>query len=391
MNSTFDVKTANNDLAFVLTGGGARGAYQVGVLRWLARNYPDLRVPIITGVSAGAVNAALLAGHPGTFPQAVAEATALWGTLTADHVFRVDASSLMWNMLRWGARLLSGTLGGASRTRGFLDTAPLRKYLEEVYASPDGTIPGIDYNLQRGVLKAVAISTTNYSTGQSIIWVQGKDIRGWTRPQRIGMHTRITVDHVMASAALPLFFPAVQIGKDWYGDGGVRQSAPLSPALHLGARRIIAISTRFDQSPTAASRRTTLGYPPPAQVFGMLMNAVFLDLIDQDTVRLQRANRLIAKLPHDQREGIRIIDFVTLRPSRDLGRLARKYEPRLPLAFRFLTRGLGTRESASPDLLSMLLFQPDYLNKLMDVGEADAERQAEKLATLIDPERCQPR
>src|SRR5688500_11808503 len=213
MNSTFDVRTANNDLAFVLTGGGARGAYQVGVLRWLARNYPDLRVPIITGVSAGAVNAALLAGHPGTFPQAVAEATTLWGTLTADHVFRVDASSLMWNMLRWGARLLSGTLGGASRTRGFLDTAPLKKYLEEVYASPDGTIPGIDYNLQRGILKAVAISTTNYSTGQSVIWVQGKDIRGWTRPQRIGMHTRITVDHVMASAALPLFFPAVQIGK----------------------------------------------------------------------------------------------------------------------------------------------------------------------------------
>jgi NTE family protein len=131
-------------------------------------------------------------------------------------------------------------------------------------------------------------------------------------------------------------------------------------------------------------RRTTVGYPPPAQVFGMLFNAVFLDLIDQDAVRLQRFNRLIQKVDPEKREGMRVIDFVTLRPSRDLGRLARKYEPRLPLAFRFMTRGLGTRETASPDLLSMLLFQPDYLNTLMDVGEADAERRADDLAALIE-------
>jgi NTE family protein len=374
----------SNELSFVLTGGGARGAYQVGVMRWLARNYPELRVPIITGVSAGALNAALLAAHPGTFPQAVATMSALWSELTAEKVFRVDPGHLAWNAMRWGARLVSGTLGGATRVKGFLDTTPLREYLEEAYACVEGAIPGIDYNLERGILKAVAISTTNYSSGQSIVWVQGRDIRGWTRPQRRGIHTKLTISHIMASAALPLFFPAIQIGNAWYGDGGVRLAAPLSPALHLGARRIIAISTRYDRPVSSAMRRTTMGYPPPAQVFGMLFNAVFLDLIDHDAVRLQRFNRLIKRLDPDKRDGMRVIDFVTLRPSRDLGRLARKYEPRLPLAFRFMTRGLGTRETASPDLLSMLLFQPDYLNNLMDVGEADAERRADDLAHLIE-------
>lgn len=375
--------TARDDLALVLTGGGARGAYQVGVLRWLARNYPELHLPILTGVSAGAVNTAHLASRHGTFRQGIDELATLWVQLTPDQVFDVSAGALAWNVMRWGGRLMSGGVVPGREVKAFLDTSPLRRYLEEVYGAVDGRLTGIEYNLHRGVLKAVALSTSSYTTGQSVVWVEGHDIAPWKRPQRRAVHAKLTVDHVMASAAIPLFFPAVRIGDAWYGDGGVRLAAPLSPALHLGARRIIAISTRYDGPPTAARRKTLVGYPPPATVFGALMNAIFLDLIDQDALRIQRFNDLLSKLPPEERAGLRIVDFIALRPSRDLGRMSRKYEPQLPRAFRFLTRGLGTRETASPDLLSMLLFVPEYVNRLMELGEADAERQAEALDTIV--------
>lgn len=376
-----------DELAFLLDGGGARGAYQVGVLRWIARHYPTLRVPILTGVSAGAVNTAHLASHHGTFRQSVAELTGLWQQLTLENVFRLSAPTLAWNVTRWGARLVSGGLlrGSRSGTRAFLDASPLREYLEEAFACVNGDITGIDYNLRREALRAVAISTTNYSTGQAVVWVQGKGVRPWRRPGRHAVHTdRLTVDHVMASCAIPLFFPAVKIGRSWYGDGGLRLAAPLSPALHLGAQRILAISTRYEAPGSGRRKKTVIGYPSPAVVFGTMLNAIFLDLIDQDAERLKRFNELLSKVPPAEREGMRIIDFVSIRPSRDIGRLARKYEPQLPRAFRFLSRGLGTRESASPDLLSMLLFIPEYMNRLMEVGEADAERHAEELTRLLE-------
>ena len=375
-----------NELALVLTGGGARGAYQVGLLRCLARRYPDLRVPIITGVSAGAVNAAMLASHHGTFPQAVEEIAGLWSELTPERVFRADARSLSWNIARWGLRLLSGGKLPAPSARTLLETAPLREYLEESMAAIEGEITGIDYNLRRGVLKAVAISTTSYTTGQNVIWVQGRDIDLWERPNRKSIQTTIRVDHVMASAALPLIFPAVSIGDQWYGDGGIRLAAPLSPALHLGARRILAVSTRFARSRAEADQPEVAGYPPPAQVMGVLMNSIFLDLLDQDVARLDRLNDLLDKLPPEDRNGMEPVRMVVMRPSRDLSKLAAEFEPRLPRAFRFMTRGLGTRETGSPDLLAMLMFQPDYLRALIDLGEADAEARLDEIAALLDLE-----
>jgi NTE family protein len=372
------------DLAFVLTGGGARGAYQVGVMAWIAERYPELHLPIITGVSAGAVNAAYLASRRGTFGQAVEELVTLWSSLTPEQVFRVDAGSLGWTAARWGFRLASGGLvPRAPQARGFLDTQPLRSLLEEVFACVDRELTGIDYNLHRGALKAVAISTTSYSTGQAVTFVHGQDIHSWTRPLRRGVVGRLTVDHVMASAAIPLFFPAVQLGRAWYGDGGVRLIAPLSPALHLGAGRLLAISTRSGRTQKQANRPAIHGYPPPIQVFGVLLDAVFLDLIDQDASRLERMNRLIAKLSEEEREGMRLVDLLVLRPSRDLGRLVRAYEPRLPLAFRFMTRGLGTKETRSPDILSMLMFQPEYLTRLIQMGKADADARGAEIEAFL--------
>ncbi|MFN2566369.1 MAG: patatin-like phospholipase family protein [Gemmatimonadaceae bacterium] len=372
------------ELALVLTGGGARGAYQVGVLRHLAARFPELRIPILTGVSAGGVNVAHLANHRGSFPEAVDELVALWRGLTTDHVFRVDASSLLRNAARWGARLVSGGAGtGVGTTRGLLDTSPLHAYLERALRPERGQLTGIDYNLHRGVLRAVAIGTTSFTTGLSVIWVQGRAIELWERPKRRSVQTWLGLDQVMASAALPLLFPLVQIGTEWHGDGGVRLAAPLSPALHLGAHKIITVATRYERTAQEADMPDVVGYPPPAQVLGVLYNAIFLDLIDQDVIRLARMNKVLRAVPEEKRDGLRIVDILVVRPSRDLGRIAKEYEPRLPRAFRFLTRGTGTRETASPDFLSLLMFQDDYIGRLIELGEADAAARSDEIAAFL--------
>ena len=265
-----------------------------------------------------------------------------------------------------------------------MDTSPLRDFLTEALHAVDGELTGIPLNLQRGNLRAVALSTSSYSTGQSVTWVQGADIREWERPQRRSVNTTLTVDHVMASAALPLFFPAVELGNEWFGDGGIRLAAPLSPALHLGADRVLAISTRYDRTAAEAERPMVQGYPPPAQLAGVLMNSIFLDMLDHDALRLERLNRLVEKLPEKDREGLKPVRLMVLRPSEDLGRLSGRYEPRLPFGLRFLTRGLGTRETESPDFLSIILFQHDYLSALMDRGEADARAQEREIRSFME-------
>jgi NTE family protein len=216
--------------------------------------------------------------------------------------------------------------------------------------------------------------------------VKGNELKPWTRPQRRTEMGPITIDHIMASSALPIFFPAIRMGNEYYGDGGIRLAAPLSPALHLGADRILAISTRYDKNKEESDTAAVVGYPPPAQVLGVLLNAVFLDLIDQDSLRLETVNKLVEKMPLDKRDGMRPISFLNVRPTQDLGALAKGYEDRLPRLFRWMVRGLGTSEQKSPDVLSMLLFEPEYLNKLMSLGEADAERRGEELHKFLNEE-----
>lgn len=367
----------------VMGGGGARAAYQVGFLRCVARRFPELRVPYVTGVSAGAINAAHLAAHHGTFLQAVEELTHLWGNLCVKDVFRVDVRSLAFNALRWGWQLVSGGLGGPPRVRGLVDTGPLRRYLTDVLHAVDGELTGIGYNLENGRLRAVALSTSSYSTGQSVTWFQGHDIGEWERPYRHARKTVLTVEHVMASAALPLLFPAVRIGEQWYGDGGIRLTAPLSPVLHLGARRIMAISTRYARTPEEADTPAVFGYPPPAQIVGVLLNSIFLDLLDADALRLERLNYLLEQLPEEKRKGLRPVKLLVLRPSVDLGMLAGDFEAQLPPAFRFFTRGLGTKQTRSPDFLSLVMFQPDYLRALMEIGENDAQARADEIEAFL--------
>jgi NTE family protein len=187
----------------------------------------------------------------------------------------------------------------------------------------------------------------------------------------------------MASAALPLFFPAIQVEGRWYGDGCIRLSTPLSPAIHLGAEKIIAVSTRYQRTRTEEDTPYVSGYPPPAQVLGVLLNAVFLDVIDQDAVRLERINQLVRLLPPERREAMRVVDLLTARPSRDVGRLVTEYEPELPKSFRFLMRGLGTRQTRSNDVLSLIMFQADYLGRLIEMGASDAQEMSASIERFL--------
>ncbi len=359
--------------AVVLTGGGARGAYQAGVLAGIAdRSRCDVCFPIITGVSAGGINAAALAASRSGFDAATADLRQAWLKLTIDNVFRSNFRTLTWSALCWMAKIGSG---GALPTdlRGLLDTRPLRAYLT---AAID--FDGIGDNIAAGRLHALAMSMTEYATGRTVTAIQATErVRDWQRARRLSERSRITVDHVMASAALPVIFPAIQIGANYYGDGSIRQSAPLSPAVHLGADRILAISVRYSLAPLERIQPQITGYPPPAQILGMILHGVFIDALEDDVERLQRINRTLEAVPPgaELRDRLRPIETLLLRPSRDLAKLSVGLVDEMPRPLRLLARGLGASRTTTPDFLSYLLFERPYIERLMDLGFEDAQAQ----------------
>ena len=377
-----DNRNQPGDCALVLSGGGARSAYQVGALNYITDAFPDYRFDILNGVSAGAINAAYLANYSGTAREATSRLLELWEDLNTEDVYETESGlRVLWNFFRHGMRA-EGKENGLEQNgaQALLDTSPLRSTLEKKLG---GQLAGISENLQEDRLKAFSVATTNYATGQTVTWVQGREAVLWERPNRVSINTTITLDHIMASTSLPLLFPAVRIGEAWYGDGGVRLSAPLAPSIHLGADRILVLSTRYSRSREEADRPSVEGYPPPAQIISILMNSMFLDVLDQDARALRRFNQLIEHLPRKKRFGMRPIQLMQLRPSMDLGRLARDYEATLPATFRFLERGLGTTETESPDWLSMLLFEPDYISRLVEIGYHDARLQHEDIEAFL--------
>jgi NTE family protein len=374
-------------LGLVLSGGGARGAYQVGVLQYLAREFPSAIPEVLTGVSAGAINAAFIAARQEPFVAKLDELAEMWSNLRIDQVFRVDGRDLMWRAFRWGGRLVSGGKSPFTPAKSMVDTRPLHEVLaRELRANSDGCIEGINASLRAGWLRAFALTASSYTTGQSITWVQTREdcaMPAWERPQRKSEMCALRVDHVMASAALPFFFPAIKVDGAWYGDGGIRLTAPLSPAIHLGATRILAVTTRYARTREEADRPMIVDYPPPAQVAGVLFNAIFLDQLDGDAMQLRQINKLIAAQPENERMGLRPIELLVLRPSEDLGRLANHYEADLPKTFRFFTRGLGTKETRSNDMLSLMMFQTDYVRHLIELGQNDAAAKRSEIAAFL--------
>ncbi|WP_095511863.1 patatin-like phospholipase family protein [Rubrivirga marina] len=373
--------------ALALTGGGARAAYQAGVLRGLARLAPDFRPDILTGVSAGALNGAFLAASAqDPFPVAVDRLVDVWRDLRADHVYRLDRPTVPQALARFVRRPdeVSPPAEG-----GFLDTTPLKEFVEGHLGAAGEPMEGVDRAVREGHLGAFAITTTSYTSGQSVTWVQGEGIEPWDRPMRRAVRTKLQPEHVLASAALPFFFPAVAIenealGHGWYGDGGIRLTAPLSPALHLGADKILVVNTRYGPSRAEADAPKVDAYPPPTRVLGILMNAVFLDVLDRDAQTLRRINALVASTPRGEWNGFRPVELLVLRPSVDLATLAVGYEPRLPPSMRLVMGGLSSGDGRSPDWLSMLGFDPAYVEALLQIGEADAERQADEIAAFLE-------
>jgi NTE family protein len=370
------------EIAVMMTGGGARAAYQVGLIRGLATHFPDLQIRIITGVSAGAINAMFLAGRRGTLPEKADQLRDLWCALECSSIWRFDwrnlipfrsaLSSVFWRH-RW------------ARRSSIVDTAPLARLLCDVVdARPGQPIPGIIENLRDGSLSAVALVTLDYSTGQTVRWFQGGEIEPWEGPNRRTVETQLTIEHVLASSALPFLFPAVKIGLQWHGDGGIRLVAPLSPAVHLGATKIIAMSTGYQQTDEEANREKVHGYPPAAQVMGQLLNAIFLDSIDEDVTRLERLNQMIRTLEPHERGGFKPIDLLVLRPSIDPGKLAAEHENDLPRNLKLLTRALGSKETETPDIVSFLMFEPHYTRRLVEIGEADVAARVDEIRAFLD-------
>lgn len=370
------------DLALVLAGGGARAAYQVGVLCAIAEHRPDLRIPIVTGVSAGAINASYVCAHQGNFGQATRSLREEWERLTPPKVYKVRPISLFRAGVRWALRWAIGRRAEPGSVQGLMDLSPLRTFLESCMS-----LEGIERNIESGRLRAAALSATSYTTGQTVTFMQAAhDIPVWQRVQRIGVRAPLTIDHVLASASIPIIFPAVRLPDGFYGDGSVRQIAPLAPAIHLGATKILAITMRSARAFTSVPVHHTGEYPSTAEVIGLIFNAVFLDSLDADAERLERLNRLLQGCgPDEQAPGaLRPISLLLLRPSRDLGVMSRGHAKELPQSIRWVVNSIGGRRAKSSDFVSYLLFEPSYTKLLMELGYEDASADWETIDAFLE-------
>ncbi len=365
-------KSAGGDLALVLSGGGARAAYQVGVLSAIAERMPDLSIPIHSGVSAGAINTVTLAAHKGSFRSAVRALKREWSRLTVERVYKVRVGGVFRAGFLWASQRMFRRERGPTVLRGLFDLQPLREFLgERVHFN------GIDANIAAGRLRAATLSATCYGTGETVTFVHGSpDVPMWERSQRVAIRAKLTMDQLIASASIPIMFPAVRIGDGFYGDGSVRQGAPLAPAIHVGASRIIAVGMRPEWEAVAPVSVKT-HYPSAAQVMGMLFHTIFLDSLEADAERLERINRILEAVPRNAplRKTLRPIKLLLLRPSLDLGALARPHWQRLPPMMRSLVQGIGGQREGATDFLSYLLFDPAYTGPLMELGFDDANDQ----------------
>lgn len=371
------------NVGLVLSGGGARGAYQVGAILALAEILPDKHTPfrVLAGVSAGAINAVPLGIHADDFPRAAARLTEVWRSLTPDRVYRTDAVNLTRLGARWIKDLTMGGVLGESRSNHLLDTTPLRELLQRELDCSQ-----IERHVATGRLRGIAVSATNYLTGSTITFFDAApETKPWVRHGRLAVRGHITAEHVLASAAIPVFFPPVAIDGKLYGDGGIRMTTPVSPAIHLGAEKIVAVGIRYRRSSEqtlAMNREIEARSVSVAQISGVLLNAVFLDSLDNDVERLERINRTLGFISPEQRKRhpdlLRRIPALVLRPSKDLGRLAADQYDKFPVALRHMLRGIGATGDSGWDLLSYVAFQPGYVNQLIDLGYEDTmERRGE--------------
>lgn len=384
------MKKQKPKISIVMSGGGARAAYQVGVLKAVAEMLPDDAsnpFDIICGTSAGAINAAALATHAYNFKKSVQRIHNIWAGFHAHHVFKTDSWSLIKTSSNWFLAMLSA---GMNKRRGslyLLDRSPLKKLLEQYIQTKD-----IQYSLDQGYLHALSITASGYTTQQSVSFFQSNDIHPpWFRSRRIGAQANITVTHLMASSAIPFIFAPVRLNREFFGDGSMRQIAPISPALHLGADKILIIGNRQEVLPTMPRRRI-ISEPSIAQIAGHALDSIFLDSLTADIERVQRINKTIDIIPEKMRikHGIELrkVDVLVVSPSCNLGELALQYLHELPASLRFLLKSIGAYSQNSSSLASYLLFERGYCRALIELGYKDTmNKQPEIIEFLSVPDR----
>jgi NTE family protein len=389
-------------LGLTLTAGGARGAYQAGVLKRIGEipAFRDGASPfaIVTGASAGAINGAAVAAGSADLRDATARLATLWSQLEVAQVFRTDAWSLAVGGLGLVRDMALGGLLGHTVTAAIFDTAPLRAFLDRHL-----DLGGIAESIRSGHLYAVAITATSYHSGRCYTFVQGRDGHPvWRKSRRVVLPVELGVEHVCASAAIPILFPPTRVrsaaGELYFGDGALRLVTPFSPAIRLGAERVLAVGVRSQRAADTLSREElasaeeagaagpVLACPPLAQVCGVFLNAIFLDHLDADLDHLKRMNDLVreARTPAaTASEPMRVVTPLVLSPSEDLALVARRFEHRMPRLVRYVIDGLGTPDAQSADLMSYLLFDGAYTRTLLDIGYRDACARIDEIEEFL--------
>jgi len=376
----------NKKIGLIMTGGGARAAYHVGVLKAIAELVPkEAHNPfhIICGTSAGAINAASLATHAYNFRKSVQRILSIWANFHVRHVFRDDVLTILYIVWQW---FLSTVFAGRGRKEHYLyllDRRPLKDLLSKFIYTKD-----IQYSIDQGYLDALCITASGYSSHQSVSFFHGIDaLQPWSRSQRIGIRANITVDHLIASSAIPFVFAPQKINREHFGDGSMRQTAPISPALHLGAERILVIGNRVEYV-KETGRVKEEGEPSIGQIAGHALDSIFLDSLAADIERVQRVNKTVSLISEKDRlkHGVKLreVDVLVISPSQDMGKLAANYVNELPRTIRFLLSGIGGTRKKESNLVSYLLFERGYCRKLIEMGYHDAMQKKDELIKFLD-------
>jgi NTE family protein len=377
-------------VALVLQGGGARAAYQVGVLKAVSESlgYPVTNpFPIIVGTSAGAINAGVLATNAGNFADAVKTLESLWTNIEPHYIYRTDFVGVARCSMRWLSAFIFGALAKNKRVSLF-DNSPLYALLARI---TDAKL--IEAHLKNSVLSAVAVTASGYTSGQNCAFFQARDnIKGWVRSQRVGIRvTHLAPEHLLASSAIPFAFPAVKINREFFGDGSIRQTAPVSPALHLGASRIFVIGTaKLIKDFPSRTRSET--YPSLAQIAGHAMSSIFLDSLATDIELLQRINATVSLVDEATLKAANInlqrVDVMVACPNQPLESQAHRHVVNLPATIRFLMRSIGAMRKGGAVLASYLLFDKHYCRALIEMGYKDTIARREEIAVFFDPNAC---
>jgi NTE family protein len=371
--------TSLNCTAIILPGGGARCAYQVGVLKAIGELLiNDVNpFPVICGTSAGAINAAVLASHAHEFIIGIERLEHFWRSMHCERVYRTDAWTVFKSGLRFAATVLSG---GLIRTnpKALLDNQPLRQFLQQTLQ-----LDGIQTALERDALRAVAITASGYTSASAISFFQAREgIETWQRTRRQGQAEPLKVHHLLASAALPIIFPAERIGNEYFGDGGMRMVAPLSPAIHLGANRLLVIGTR-DENPDLPPENPA-EYPSAGEIAGYLLDTIFMDTLNADLARIKRINKTLSLVPEEKRArtGLINIDSLVIKPSQDLRHVTQSHVHEIPYSVQVLLRTLGGWGS-DWRMASYLLFESSYCGTLIDLGYADGMNAEQEIIHFL--------